>query len=289
MLNTLTDQFKSLETQGYGVEHKGLSAGGFPLSFRSSLIDPGITSPRSIPKPWSIKGDNLLMQASAFNPLRWRANHRGEARVDLRGPKGERWLFDVRPFSIDLDARAKFSGNIKTMKAQINRAQIQAVIGTMPPIVGLDHGQIDISTQDRTLRHDISLENVFLDKDTLTKWQTAFGPKIDSIEAVILKPEDESRFIGQTWTINWNGNIFKGDFDLTPSETGVSGTLRADVEDLSLIIDRLVQAQMFLDPLASQLKLGVRLLPVNDNGKQEITFNFRDGYLMLFGQRLYKF
>ena len=69
MLKTLTREFQSLETQGYDVDHKGLSAGGFPFQFRSSLMDPGLVSPRSISKPWSIKADNLVMQASAFNPL----------------------------------------------------------------------------------------------------------------------------------------------------------------------------------------------------------------------------
>jgi len=302
MLKTLTDELTVLETRGYEVEHKGLSAGGFPLQFRSSLIDPGMVSPRTIAKPWSIKADKLIMQASAFNPLRWSATHRGEARIDLRGPKGERWLFDVRPFSVDLDIRAKTTGDIKAVNAKMNRPQVQAVIGTLPPIVGFDKGDIDISPQEKDLRYEISLTNIFLEKDTLAKWQTAFGPKIDSFEGVILAKgltsfdshdrgewAKSGNLIGETWTLKWNDNIFTGNFDILLTETGFDGTLHAEVENLPLIIDQFSKASMFTPQQASSLKIGTNFLPTNDQGKQEITFNFREGYLMLFGQRLYKF
>jgi len=227
---------------------------------------PGVVSPRSIEKPWSIKADKVVMQASTFNPLHWSATHRGEARIDLRGPKGERWLFDARPFSVNLDARAKYGGDIKFFKADINRLKVQAVIGTLPPIVGLDQGQIDINPQAGDLRHDISLNSIFLEKDTLAKWQTALGPKIESFDAVILAKgltslnQDDrkawaksGRYLGKSWSLSWNDNIFTGDFEV------------------------------------SALRIGSRFLPVNDNGRQDITFNFKDGYLILFGQRLHKF
>jgi len=302
MLKNLTGELKSLETEGYNIDHKGLSAGGFPFQFRTSLVDPGLVSPRAISKPWSIKADKLVMQASAFNPMRWMVAHHGEARIDLRGPKGERWLFDVRPFSVDLDVRAKISGELKAMNAKISRAQVQAVIGTMPPIVGLDAGQIDIRPQYGDMKHNISLTNIFLEKDSLAKWQTAFGPKIESFDAVILAKgltsfaqadriewDKSGNWVSEYWTLRWNENIFTGDFDMTLTESGFDGSLRAEVKNLPLIIDQFSKADMFTPQQAAALKIGTNFLPTTEAGTQEITFNIRDGYLILFGQRLYKF
>ena len=295
MLKTLTGEFQSLETQGYDVDHKGLSAGGFPFQFRSSLMEPGLVSPRSISKPWSIKADNLVMQASAFNPLFWTFNHRGEARIDLRGPKGERWLFDVRPFSVNIDVKTKLSGDIKLIRANIRRPQIQAVIGTLPPIVGMDQGQIDIKHHGGDSRYDISMTNVFLEKDTLAKWQTAFGPKIDSFDAIILAQgqislsDKAEHLIGDRWSLTWNGNVFTGDFNLTRTPSGFDGILRAEVENLPQIIEQFSQAGIFTPQQANAVKIGAKFLQTNERGTQEITLNIRDGYLVLFGQRLYKF
>lgn len=302
MLKTWDNEIKSLESQGYDIDHKGLTAGGFPHLFRSTFIEPDIDSPRSIAKPWSIKADKLALKASTFTPLRWTANHRGEARIDMRGPKGERWLFDVRPMSLDIDTKIKANGTVKSLRADLNRAQIQAVIGTLPPIVGVDTAQLDIRPQEEDMRYELSLTNIFLEKDTLAKWQTAFGPKIGVIDAVILTKRQSSlskesleswkngeNIIGESWRVNWNENIFTGDFDLTLTDTGFDGSLRAEVENLPEIIDQFARAGMFTQQQVSSLKIGARLLPQNANGRQEITFNFRDGYLLLFGQRLYKF
>lgn len=302
MLKTLDTQFKSLELQDYGIDHKGLTAGGFPFLFRSALIEPGLASPRSIAKPWSIKTDKVTMQASVFNPLRWDVTHRGEARIDLRGPKGERWLFDVRPFSLDLETKVNFGGSLKSLKAELKRPQVQAVIGTLPPLVGLDSAQIDIRPQNGDLRYEVSFIDAFLEKDTLAKWQTAFGPKISTIDAVVLAKglksfsqadlqnwKTSGNLLGESWTVNWNGNVFTGDFDLTLTDTGFDGHLRAEVENLPEIINQFAAAGMFTQQQAGSLKIGTILLPKNSNGRQEITFNFRDGYMLLFGQQIYKF
>jgi len=58
---------------------------------------------------WAV---GLRVEALTLNPLYWRGTHRGDARLDLRGPKGERWLFDVRPFNIDFTAKLGFDGQV---------------------------------------------------------------------------------------------------------------------------------------------------------------------------------
>jgi len=302
MLGALTDGLKDLTSEGYEIDHKGLSAGGFPFKFRSSLKDPGVVSPRSDSKPWSIKADNLVLEASTFRPTHWSASHRGKSRIDLRGPQGQRWLFDVKPFSVDIDLKAGLNGKLKAVKAVITRPQAQALIGTLPPIVGLDSAQIDAHPQKGDMRYDISAENVFLNKDTWPKLQAAFGPRITSIDVTILAKgltslDEKARkawgkdgtLICEDALINWGDNNFSGGCEFTTSEAGLTGQLWTEVENLPRVIDQLSSAGTFTEKQARSIKLGAMLLPKNENGHQEVTFNFRDGYLLLFGQRLYKF
>lgn len=302
MLKTLDHEFKTLEVQGYDVDHKGLSAGGFPLLFRSSLAEPDFSSPRAIPKPWSIKANKVTLQASVFNPLSWSVRHEGDARIDLCAPKGERWLFDVRPFSLDLQAKVRKDGTVKSLNAEINRPQIQAVIGTLPPLVGLDKARIIIQPLKEDMMYEVSSQNIFLEKDTLKYLQMAFGPKISMLDMIVFAKKMETldiksqenwtksaRLISPDWTIKWNDNVFTGDFDLTLTKLGLDGSIRAKVEDLPSLINQLTEAGMFTKQQATSLKMGAKLLPRNNEGRQEITFNLRQGYLLLFGQRLYKF
>ena len=182
MVNTLTAEIQDLEANGYKVDHKGLAVGGFPLQFRGSLIEPDLAAPRSAEKPWSIKSERLSFQASAFNPLRWSVRHRGDARLDLRGPKGERWLFDVRPFTVNIEAKAGISGKLKTFKATLFRPKSQAVIGTLPPIIAMDSGTLSAAPNGQDMRVSLKLENIFLEQNTLKDLQRAFGPKIEHLD-----------------------------------------------------------------------------------------------------------
>jgi len=302
MLSALTGGIKNLTSEGYEIDHKGLSAGGFPFKFRSSFNEPGLVSPRSDTKPWSIKADNLVLEASTFRPTHWSATHRGKARIDLRGPQGQRWLFGVKPFSVDIDLQARLSGELKGVKAVIMRPKAQAVIGTLPPIVGLDEAQIDARPHKGDMHYDLSAENIFLNKDTWPKLQAAFGPHITRIDMTILAKDltsldedarenwrKDGTLICEDAHINWGSNKFSGGCEFTTSEAGLTGQLWTEVEDLPHMINQLSAAGTFTEKQARSIKLGALLLPKNENGDKEVIFNVRDGYLLLFGQRLYKF
>lgn len=302
MIDRLTASFDNLESGGYVIDHTGLSAGGFPFLFRSSLTDPQIMSPSSQPKPWSIKADHLTLQSLAITPLHWRAMHHGEARVDMRGPNRKRWLFDVQPFSVDIDTHAKLSGKLKSINASILRPKLKAVIGTRPPIMGLEDGQIKIKAEDQNLVFSISMTNIILDPDTLPKWQRAFGSKLDNLELTFTAEEltsfseterenwvNSGRLKGQSWTLNWNNNIFKGDFDITLSPSGANGTLRAEAEDFPGLINQIGHAGVVSQEQAAALTLAGNLLPQSQTGAHEMTLNIRDGNILLFGQKIFSF
>ncbi len=302
MVNTLTAEIQDLEANGYKVDHKGLAVGGFPLQFRGSLIEPDLAAPRSAEKPWSIKSERLSFQASAFNPLRWSVRHRGDARLDLRGPKGERWLFDVRPFTVNIEAKAGISGKLKTFKATLFRPKSQAVIGTLPPIIAMDSGTLSAAPNGQDMRVSLKLENIFLEQNTLKDLQRAFGPKIEHLDikvtAIDLITLDNKaielwqkngQLICEDWQIIWGEAEFQGGCDLAQSESGLAGTIRVEVENISRLIKTLQSANIITSGQARTMGLATFLLPVNAEGRQEVNINIRDGFLTLFGQKVWEF
>lgn len=302
MVKGVGSQIDQMQSSGYKVVHKGLSIGGFPLKFRARLAEPDIASPRSDDKPWSIKANDLRMEALTLNPFKWNAVHRGEARIDLRGPKGERWLFDARPFNIDMTVRARLNGDVKSFDAIATQFKTQAVIGTLPPIVAIDKAQLNVAPQDADMRYDVVIENIFLEKEALKNFQKLFGPRIESLKGQALAIDlsalnddaieawkSSGRIIGEDWKLSWGGTTFEGGFNLTQSETGLSGIIRIEVKSVNNLIGRLEDANIFSPAQARNAKLAAILLPVNSNGRQEITLTLRDGFLTLFGQRVFKF
>ena len=299
MVKTISTQIDERQSEGYKVVHKGLSVGGFPFKFRSSLAELDIASPRSLEKPWSIKADDWRIEAVTINPLKWTASHRGEARIDIRGPKGERWLFDARPFNVDITARAGFGGNLKNFDIAGSKLKTQAVIGTLPPIIAIDDGRLSVEPAATDMRYSLNLENVFLEKETFKNFQKIFGPRIENLTgsalAIGLKSlgaddvetwKKTGQIISEGWNVSWGGTQFHGGFNLALSETGLSGIIRIETQDASALISRFNEAGIFSANQARNAKLAAALLPVGQSGRQEITLTLRDGFLTLFGQKV---
>jgi len=301
MVNSISSKINEMQSEGYKVVHKGLSVGGFPFKFRASLASPDIASPRSIDKPWSIKADNWRMEALSINPLKWTGSHRGEARIDMRGPKGERWLFDARPFNVDLTARAGFKGDLKSFDVSGTKLKTQAVIGTLPPILAIDDAQLSISPAALDMRYQLNLENIYLEKDSLKNFQKIFGPHIESLNGSALaigltSLNDEAlqnwknsgQIISENWNMSWGGMRFQGQFNLTLSSAGTSGVIRIEVENVGNLISRLQDADILSSGQARNASLAAALLPVTQSGRQEITLTLRDGFITLFGQKIFE-
>lgn len=302
MVKTITAQLEEKQSEGYKVAHKGLSAGGFPVKFRARLSELDISSPRKVEKPWSIKANDWRMEALSFSPLKWTVTHRGEARIDMRGSKGERWLFDARPFSVDMTARARLTGELQALDILGKNLKTQAVIGTLPPIVAVDKARLTAAPAKADMRYDVDIEDIYLEKNTLGDFQKIFGPRIENITGSALAMgltslNDETikawkkngQVISEGWEVSWGGTVFQGGFDLTQSGQGLSGIIRIEVDDINALISRLQEASIFTAGQARNAKLASVLLPVNQNGRQELTLTLRDGFLTLFGQKIYAF
>jgi len=146
MIDYIEERTATLQSEGYSVVHKGLSIGGFPVKFRASFANPDMTSPRALEKPWSIKADALRMEALTLNPLSWRGTHRGG------------------PFNIDFTAKLGFDGQLQAFNAIGSKLNTQAVIGTLPPIVAIEEVNISAQPENGSMRYELSLKNVFLEK-----------------------------------------------------------------------------------------------------------------------------
>ncbi len=301
MISSVSSKIDEMQSEGYKVIHKGLSIGGFPFKFRAILAEPNIASPRSLDKAWSIKAADWRMEALTINPLKWTGSHRGDARIDMRGPKGERWLFDARPFNVNITARAGFNGELKTLDVIGSKLKIQAVIGTLPPVIAIDDARLSVEPAAENMRYKLSLENIFLEKDTLKDFQKIFGPRIESLtgsalaigltslnEDAIETWKKTGQITSEGWDVSWGGTRFQGGFNLTLSEKGPSGIIRIEVEDIGTLISRLEEAEIFSSSQARNAKLAATLLPVNQSGRQEITLTLREGFLTLFGQKIFE-
>jgi len=97
---------------------------------------------------------------------------------------------------------------------------------------------------------------------------------------------ETGRLTGDDWVIKWGDTVFNGRADLTTSDTGLSGVIRLDVDDINMLLERFEAANVFTARQTRNAKLAIALLPVNEQGRQEITLTLRDGYLTLFGQKI---
>ena len=300
MVKAISDKIVTLQSEGYKVVHQGLSIGGFPLKFRARLAELDVTAPRSDAKPWSIKGEDWRMEAMTLNPFKWTVIHRGEARIDMRGPKGERWLFDAQPMNVEVTARVNMSGELTAYTLTSTKLKTEAIIGTLPPVVAIDDARLQVGPEGEDMRYAAELKNIYLEKDTLGALQRAFGPRIERLSgaalAIDLQSLDETaveawqskgQLTGEGWELSWGGTDFVGGFNLTQSSTGLSGVIRIEVKDINALISRLEDAAILSANQARNAKLASVLLPMKAQGRQEIQLTLRDGYLTLFGQKIY--
>jgi len=136
----ITDYIAELESEGYRVEHGGLAIDGFPFAIDARSPNVVIrTTPNSTASAngnWSIETDEVDMYSSTLTPMSWSIGHRGELGVDMRPNGGTRYMFDISPANIDSDVAYSLSGNLKSLRAKMSRAQLNPLLGAEPAILG---------------------------------------------------------------------------------------------------------------------------------------------------------
>ena len=120
--------------EAYIIEHSPLSFSGFPLQFTVQTDKFSMRASKS--NDLSVGAERMTLETLSLWPFEWSLNHIGDMRVDMRGPRRQRWLFDIRPAAINMDIDAGFSG-IRAFRLQAFRLRAQSVIGTLPPVIRL--------------------------------------------------------------------------------------------------------------------------------------------------------
>jgi len=286
------------KSNGYGVGHKGLAVDGFPTHFKIGLSNPALSSPEGA----SIRLKAVELSAVSINPLQWSGFHSGDARVDMRGFNDQRWLFDIRPFNAYGVVQAGLTGDIKQINLGARRLKAQAVIGTLPPVIAIDDARLIASTNAETPHVTLDLSALYLNTKTVPVWQQAFGPRIDTIKADIdlvgLKGLDSgsheawaetARYVSDHWSVDWGSLALEGRFDLQNTKSGLSGKIIAEVEDINAVMMELQRAGILTPSQVAITRFAIVSLPVNEKGRQEVTLTIQDGFLIAFGQRIYRF
>jgi len=261
------------QKSGHSVQHKGFFLSGFPLSFHGRVSSLSLSS-RPGGSPWSIKGQSLYVQASSFRPLTWHSHHKGDARLDMRGPNGQRWLFDLRPFMFDMQSKLSMKGEVISHDITALRLRPRAVIGTDLPVNGLGRVKADLRDIGADIDASLNLENIFLNPKTWPQLQKALGPHIEMI-SVQAKA------------------VVKGGFELNlfdkDSQNGHHGYVRLDLEDGTDLAENLSAQGVITQAQSRQFKLAMGLLPKNEAGVREIILPIRNRQIMFLGQVVYTF
>lgn len=299
--NIFTHALKSSRKAGYPIVHKGLTLGGFPMTFTVNMATPSIQSAAG-QTPISLKGERVEWRATALTPRTWQGRHIGDARIDMRGPGGTRWLFDARPFRVNAEAKLKLNGGLSRLRLTGFRLRPEAVIGTEPPINAVNELEIFITEATENTDIDLRIDEVFLNPATWPKLQSVFGPRIRALtvkaKAVGLKALDAEtyhtwqkggHFVSDDWQLNWDALNMSGTFDMTSGPDGMSGTIQIALDDEKRVIDAFVTADLITAGQAQQIGLAMMIMPSNEAGQKMVTLTLERGALMFLGQPIYQF
>lgn len=297
----LNETIRDSNASGFAITHKGVGLSGFPFAYTLRIGDPNIAFNQT-QKPWSFRGENLYFKARPWSPLRWNFRHIDEARIDMRGPQKQRYLFDVTPLKIDGEIALSVSGGIKTLIASGRQVRPRDVIGSTPPVNSIEN--IDVTVQDRgsDAHLTLTLEDIFLHDQSLKTLQSVLGPRIETLSADIkavdldkidaaswARFETNGTLRGDSFKLKWNALKINGRFIFKKSPNGISGPITVSIENEKDLLKTFEDAGIISPSQKSQILLAMTFAPKNEKGQREITFNISDNNIMFLGQPLYKF
>ena len=291
----------SARQNGHTVQPKAFTLSGFPFSFDGHMSSLLLAAPQAR-SPWSLRGENLHLEAASINPLKWDIYHAGDARLDMRGPGGQRWLFDIRPFLFHGDVKLSHKGDIRVVKLYADKLRPQAVIGTEPPFRALDKLQTELIDGKDDIDIKVNVENLFLSAKTWPDLQQVFGPRLEALsvsaqavglsklsQKAVMDWGQKARLTSSDWRVKWNGVDLGGDFDLTRSAEGVSGNIRIKLEDEQAFFEAMTSSGLITPTQASLMKFALTSRVKTDGAPKEINLILANSQLSLFGQAIYKF
>lgn len=281
--------------------HKGVGLSGFPFAYALRIGEPNIASTQT-QSPWSFRGENLYLKARPWSPMRWNFRHIDEARIDIRGPRKQRYLFDVTPLKIEGDVALSLSGGIKSLVASGRQITPRDVIGSTPPVNSIENIDINLLDIGSDAQLTLVAQDIFLVAEGLTELQSVLGPRIERISVDIIARdlntidavdwavfETNGTMQGDNFQLKWNALQLNGRFTLQNSPEGLSGMVTVSIENEKDLLNAFEAAGLITKNQKSQILLAMTFAPRGESGQREITFNIADNAIMFLGQPLYRF
>ena len=303
----ISDYIAELESEGYRVEHGGISITGFPVAIDARSPNLKVrTTPNTQAASeanWSVDMDEFDLFSSTLTPFSWALRHRGELGVDMRINNGPRYMFDISPANIDADVSYNLSGKLKSLHTDISRTKINPLIGAEPPILGLtgiradlnvrdDRGQLDIlgkdivvSQQALGVAYNVLGQNIarFSMKAEIENWQVL---ETEGLENWVQSP---AKIRSEDWQLLWGSADIVGSFELEFKNTYPEGVIRFRVKNMSALMDKLSAANLVDSLITDQINGFMAGVDTDAEGRKSIEITIRDGVVKYGFFTLYRF
>ncbi|MBL4854628.1 MAG: DUF2125 domain-containing protein [Robiginitomaculum sp.] len=307
LVNALVGNIKALEIEGYEVGHGGLTMAGFPFTVIASSTNISVRAPSSVlPDPvknWSIKADRLKLRSPTISPLSWDLQHSGNLRIDMRGPQGERYMFDIAPANIDARAAVSMKGSLKSATFTMSRAQIDALIGTPPVVTMLDNLSAEIKVSANTAKLSLHSNDIRLSPKIPGPLDNILGRKLELVELNAdlenwsqLEQggaqnwiENGGRVRADHWAMLWGPADMVGDFDISFKNGLPEGVINIRIKKPGSLIDTITDTGLIEKKQARQAKGFLSLIETGEDNRKSIQITIKDGIVKYGFVPLYEF
>lgn len=292
----VTAGIQDAEHQGYQIGHGGLSITGFPLKISAHSDDISIRAPTSSgndpSKNWAITLDQLTAKSATLTPLSWAVTHSGTARIDMRSPVGERYMFDIDPAHANVNARMGIGGTLKTAHFDVGTIRLTPLVGSQPALIGLATADADLTTIDTEAHIVFNTRNVVLSDKTMGVLKQVMGTNLENlnVKAVIhdwpmLEKQGaeywqnkDGHFTISQANVKWGQVDIASDMDFSFVNGTPEGILNLRIKNpLELIKNLANSGAINMTPvMISQLSRLLDELEVDENGRTELELSFKN-------------
>ena len=307
LVKSVSTGIDNLKTQGYQVNHDGLTVTGFPFSIDANSSGITLQAPTSQnldpAKNWSVRLDQVSLNSTTITPLSWDMTHRGTVRIDMRGPRGERYMFDVTAAKLDAFGAASITGKLKSAHIDLAPTHIQSVVGTPLALQAAGPVTADLKIIGTDGHLSMAGRDLIISEQALGVMSGILGRKLEIAEAdIVIKNwpgleaegaeiwrQNGGRIVCENWRVQWGQINMVGDFSFEFKDGTPMGVIHLKVKDIDALLGNLTKAGLLPQNMSSQARLLVGLIEIDQDGRKELEFTLNNGVLKYGFVTLHKF
>ncbi len=299
LVKGLITGIEDMESQGYEVSHGGLSVAGFPFSLNASTDKISVRAPTSdMPDPaknWSITTDKLDLHSATLTPLSWDIRHTGKMRIDMRGPDGERYMFDLTPASINANAAVSLSGSLKSAQFDMGTASLESLVGTPPIVSKIGDLNADIKVSDNVGHIKVQAKDLRLSPKIPGILDSVLGRKIPLVEMnvdvdnwALLEIEGAEAWMAaggrmrtDHWAVNWGRADIIGDFNIVFKDGIPEGKIGIRIKKPKPLLAKAVEAGLVPENYLKTVNGLISLSETDAEGRKSIDLTIKEGVVKM--------